>query len=82
MGSDAGMNCRGIDILQALVSFVPMGMGSADVHAITGVTDRMRSASITGSPPPHPSSNMCSILDGTADNQPTTRRPSAPAVEN
>ena len=47
-GSDGGMDCKGLDILESMIPLVPMGSASAQVHSITGFTDQLVSASISG----------------------------------
>lgn len=45
---DGGMDCKGLDIVEAMIPLVPMGTGTAEVRSVPGFTDQLVSASITG----------------------------------
>jgi MYXO-CTERM domain-containing protein len=47
-GSDGGIDCRGLDIVEAMIPLVPMGSGTAEVRSVPGFTDVMTSATISG----------------------------------
>jgi len=47
-GSDGGMDCKGIDIFETMISYVPLGSGSATVdNLVSGFVDTLVQATIS-----------------------------------